>query len=90
MHLQKLLPARKMTVVFNWCKRDFMEMGQRYRDARSKCRNPMDTCFWCEYRFKDGDMMALAQPTEGLNKILCQTCADKLLDANVSTNQDDG
>ena len=80
MKLSKKIPVRKQTIYFNWCKRDFMTMTPKYRTIRAKMRNPMDTCFWCKYKMKDGDSMALAQPKKGTNKILCSTCADELLD----------
>jgi len=79
MKLSKKVSARKQTIYFNWCKKDFMEMTPRSRKIRAKARNPIDKCFWCKYKIKDGDSMALAQPTKGTNKILCSTCADELL-----------
>jgi len=78
MKLSRRIPARTKTVYFNWCKKDFLMMDQEYRDIRAKCGNPMDACFWCGHKFKDGEMMALAQPKKGRNKILCQDCAGQL------------
>jgi hypothetical protein len=78
MKLSKKIPAKIKTVKFLWCKKDFMLMSQKYRDIRSKLKNPMDTCFWCGYKFIDGDMMALAATVTQGNKTLCQSCAELL------------
>jgi len=77
--LSRTIPAHRKAIKFNWCKKDFMEMSPRYRRIRSTLRDPMDACFWCKHKFIDGEMMALAQPEKGTNKVLCQACADELL-----------
>jgi hypothetical protein len=74
LQLSKRIPARTKTVKFLWCKRDYSEMSQGFRDARSRSRNPMDKCWWCGHEFEDGEMMALARPEEANNVVLCQTC----------------
>jgi hypothetical protein len=79
MKLSRMLPARRHTVEFNWCKKDFVVMSQKFRDIRARSHNPMDSCFWCGHRFSDGETMALAQPKKGANKTLCQKCATDLL-----------
>ena len=79
MKLSKNIPARVKTVHYNWCKKDFMEMSQRFRDIRGRNKHPMDKCGWCRHAFVDGEMMALAQPTNGRNHVLCQKCAEELL-----------
>ena len=76
--LSRKIPSRTKTVVFIWCKKDFMPRDQKFRDIRSRSRNPMDTCFWCGHEFVDGEMMALAQPKKGKNKALCQSCAGNM------------
>lgn len=81
MYLSKIIPKRKKIIEFNWCKKDFMEMTDRYREIRNKMKRPNDSCFWCNYKFKNGDIMGLAQPKKGFNKILCQKCADKVLNS---------
>jgi len=78
--LSKKVQAHTKSITFNWCKKDFTEMSQQYRQIRAKCRNPMDTCFWCKHKFKDGEMMALAQPKKGANKVLCQACAEEAVE----------
>lgn len=83
MKLSRKIPARTETILFNWCKKDFLKMSQGYRNIRAKMSSKMDTCFWCKHRFKDGEMMALAQPKAGRNKVLCQKCAGKLLGEEV-------
>ena len=79
MQLSKRIPARMKTVGFRWCKRDYMKMSDGYRAARAGLRRPMDTCYWCGHPFADGEMMAVACPDKGANKVLCQGCADELL-----------
>lgn len=79
MQLSRMVPAHRYTVQFKWCKRDFSLMSPKFREIRAKCASPMDTCFWCKHSFADGEMMALAQPDKGGNKVLCQSCADLLL-----------
>jgi len=37
---------------------------------------PLDTCWWCKHKFKDGEMMGLAAVSGKLNKILCGSCID--------------
>ncbi|MBW2094185.1 MAG: hypothetical protein JRI80_04785 [Deltaproteobacteria bacterium] len=79
MKLSKYIPGRTKTIQFNWCKKDWMEMTQKYRDIRAKIKRPKDKCFWCGHAFLDGEMMALAQPKKGRNELLCPSCADELL-----------
>lgn len=79
MKLSKSIPARTKTVQFNWCKKDWMEINQRYRAGRANMRDPMNSCYWCGYKFRDGEMLALAQPLKAPNKVLCGKCADELL-----------
>lgn len=72
--------ARRRTIRFIWCARDFMEMCPIYREARKKyTKSSFDSCAWCNHVFRDGEMMSLAQPIKGKNKLLCRTCADELL-----------
>lgn len=73
--LSKHIPARCKTVRFRWIKCRFMEMSHVYREIRATTSKPMDTCWWCRHSFKDGEMMALAQPERGANVVLCQSCA---------------
>ena len=79
--LDRLVPAHIKRQEFLWCKLDFMPMSQEYRNIREKTKRPMDTCWWCKHKFVDGEMMALACPTKGVNRVLCQTCADQLLES---------
>jgi hypothetical protein len=78
MKLSRNVPAHKRTEKFTWCKKDFLVIDQRYRDIRAKMRKPMDSCYWCGHKFIDGEMMALACPIRGTNKVLCQPCAEEL------------
>ncbi len=74
--LSRMIPARRKTVEFLWIKRDFMEMSQHYRDVRKRMKRPMDFCWWCKYKFEDGDMMGLAAISGKGNKLLCGLCVD--------------
>jgi len=78
--LRRHQPARTKVQRFRWIKREFMEMSPRYREIRAKTRSKLDACFWCRHSFEDGEMMALASPEKGLNKVLCQNCAREALE----------
>ena len=77
--LSKRVPARTKTIEFNWCYRNFAEMSPQFREIRARMSNPLDACAWCSHKFQDGEMMTLAQPKTGTNKVLCQQCANDLL-----------
>jgi hypothetical protein len=77
--LTKRIPARTHTIKAFWCRKDFMEMSDTFRQIRKKCRTPMNTCHWCGHSFPNGEMMSLAAFEKGGNKVLCQCCADALL-----------
>lgn len=78
MKLSRRVPSQVKTVHFIWCKRDFMEMSDRYREIRSKAGRKLDSCHWCKHKFKNGEMMALAQIEESkANKLFCQSCIDE-------------
>lgn len=79
MELNKIVPARRLTLRCRWCKHDWMPMSARYREIRAKHKSPMDACKWCTHKFADGEMMALAQPETGTNIVLCQTCAAEMI-----------
>lgn len=82
MKISKRVPARTVTFEASCCKLQFMEMNPRFREIRAKSRNKFDNCFWCKHKFADGEMMAMAISNSG-NKVLCQTCGQKLLDSRV-------
>jgi len=82
--LSREIPKHQHAEYFNWCKKDFMVMTQKFRDIRSRSRNPMDTCHWCGHHFVNGEMMALTQPKKGRNRVLCQDCATQLIDSNAT------
>ena len=48
MSLSKVIPARKVTFVPTWIKKEFLVMDQQYREIRSRMRDPMDKCHWCK------------------------------------------
>ena len=84
--LSRIVPAHQKTVVYDWCKRDFMEMSPKWRAARTRLRGKedMNACTWCLHKFIDGEMMALAHPLNSCNKLLCQTCVDQLIPVELS------
>ena len=54
-------------------------MSQLFRDVRKDLKLTKDDhCYWCNYKFIDGDIIALACPKESYNKVLCQKCANEL------------
>jgi uncharacterized CHY-type Zn-finger protein len=79
MRLMKVVPARTVTVTFTWCRKDHLEMTERYRYIRSGYKQKLDKCYWCNHKFVDGEMMAIAHAENIGNKVLCGTCADKVL-----------
>ena len=79
MKLSKIIPERRKTIEFNWCKKDWMEMNQTFRNVRSSHRNKHDRCWWCGGKFVDGEMMSLAQQKKGKNVSLCGGCADCII-----------
>ena len=78
LELSKRIPARTETVKFEWCRKNFTVMDQKYRAIRGEMQNPMDACFWCKYKFEDGDMLALAQIKGRRNVVLCQACVSEM------------
>lgn len=77
MKLSRSVPSHNKVLSIEHLKRDFMPMSDSYREIRSRFRNPMTSCFWCGYKFVNGDMMALAF-CRGGNKVLCQSCCEKV------------
>ena len=83
MQLSKRIPAHNKTEKFLWCTKAWMLWG-----AFSKARKGMGLpytkqCYWCHHKFVPGDMMALAAPTKGENRLLCHACATELLKSNL-------
>jgi hypothetical protein len=77
--LTKEVPARTETIVFLWVQRHVFKMDADFREIRSKHRNPLDTCFWCKYKFQDGDMMSLGGIAKRGNKMLCDDCYQEVI-----------
>lgn len=73
--LSKVVPRHTRTETFRWIKRDFMQFGA-FKAARQRMGLGInDKCWWCKKPFEDADIMALAQPLKGANRVLCQPCA---------------
>ena len=75
--IAKHIPARTEKIEITGGKKDFMQMSQRFRDIRSKSKNPMDKCWFCKHPFQDGEMMGLIMIKGKTNKVICQTCWDQ-------------
>lgn len=76
--LSRIVPAHRITERFNWVQRNFHKFGS-FKAARERMNLPVqDGCWWCKTLFADDDMMALAQPEKGTNRLLCQTCVDEM------------
>lgn len=74
--LERVVPRHKQSVVFRWIKRDWMIFGA-FKAARERMGlGVYGHCFWCKQPFAEIDMMALAQPEKGANRVLCQVCAN--------------
>ena len=90
MKLSKRIPARTKTIKFLWCNREVMLYG-KYRKSRERMKLRIDkSCEWCNYKFNDDDMLALACPETGTNMILCQKCAEELMASEKSPTTEDG
>lgn len=67
-----------VTLTALWCNHEFLPMTPEFRRQRRGLVDPMDKCYCCERKFKDGEMMALARIVgQGGNKIFCQGCASE-------------
>lgn len=81
MQLTKTVPKHTVTQNFLWCKKDWITNDPTFRSIRSGAKNKMDNCFWCKYKFKNGEWMSLAARDKGSNVVLCATCANILLES---------
>ena len=81
MKLTKKMPARRKTVRYRWCKKDAFTMDEKFRAIRSRFKNQMHTCSWCDHEFINGEMMSLACPEKGKNQMFCSECANELLES---------
>ena len=79
MKLTRHIPARTETLNVLWCRRDFLTMSQSYRAVRERMANPMDTCYLCHHKLADGETISIACIEGKGNKVLCVSCADKVL-----------
>jgi hypothetical protein len=75
--LSKRIPARTKTVKFTWVKRDFMPWS-----TFSKTRQTPNSCWWCHHSFEGDEMLALAGRFRKTNVLICQSCADRALEAD--------
>jgi len=70
-----------VTTVFEpaWCKVDFSEYGQAWRDIRPD-KSPL-ACFRCDREFEDGDTVGLVGMHRKIcNQTACRDCAEAIRD----------
>lgn len=81
MKIEKYIPARTIIYKIDWCQRDFTVYNKRFREIREKLKHKMNCCFLCDVDFKDNEIISLACFIDGArgNKVLCISCADKIL-----------
>ena len=72
------IPARTETLTVLWCSPKFSTFDQSWRAVRAQMSNPLDTCYWCERKFNDGEIIGIASFKGKGNKVLCTGCADKI------------
>ncbi len=70
------IPARTKEYRVTWMKREFLRMTPRYLEIRATIGGGLDTCFSCDLKIPQGEMMALAGFENHGNEVLCQMCAD--------------
>jgi hypothetical protein len=71
--LSKVIPARRKTLKFKWLNKEFTKFTESFRNIR-----PKDTCcYWCKGTFQEGDILGLACPEKGRNRLLCQKCCEE-------------
>ena len=75
LELSKIIPEHTETVLFTWIVLDHQEMSPLYRKARRGLKSPMDSCFWCNHSFIDGEMISLGGRYGKENVVLCRNCA---------------
>jgi len=76
--LSREIPKHKKTVKIRQAKRDGFVMSKRFRQIRAGSQNSLDACFWCGYKFENGETMGLAIMEKGRNKVICDTCFDAM------------
>ena len=81
MKLQKRIPEHTRTAKFTGCRKDFLVYNQAFIKIRSGFSQKLNKCFWCSHEFQIGESIALAIPTKGSNKVLCNMCANELLNS---------
>lgn len=84
MQLTKNIPSREKAVKFLWCKTDWMKCSFYVNTRKSLKEKTAPKCYWCNHKFDPDEMMSLAQPEKGKNRLLCRKCADEV------TNQQRG
>ncbi|HEX2600082.1 MAG TPA: hypothetical protein VHL05_14985 [Terriglobales bacterium] len=75
--LSREVPRRTETVRFNWVQKTFQQFGVFAAARKRMGLREYTHCYWCRRAFVDDDMLALAQPEKGANRLLCQACAEQ-------------
>jgi hypothetical protein len=77
--LKKTVPKHTHIEKFNWCRKDWLPYSSDFKRIRDKMSRKLDKCHWCKKRFELDEMISLAQPQKGPNRVLCSNCADTMV-----------
>lgn len=75
LQLSRIVPEHVEVFTFLEIGIDWATMTLEWRAMRSTMDDPLDSCFWCEHKFEDGEKMSLGISSAG-NKMLCRKCVD--------------
>lgn len=84
MKLTKQIPARAAytkNLEIKWIRKNWMQYSN-FREYNKKYRseNYKNKCEWCNRKFELNDIMAFVSPLKSKNMLICQQCADKIVD----------
>lgn len=87
MKLTRRIPAKTITVRFEWAYKNFSQCTDKYIEIRNSLpprrKGTQTSCDWCRRKFERNEWFALASPLpkqEGpkRNWALCHDCADNI------------
>jgi hypothetical protein len=77
MKLTKYIPAKVKIFEFHTCSK-FMTFNT-YLNARNNMKmKTKKSCWGCNHKFNNNEMLYLAFPKRGVNKLICNNCAKEL------------
>ncbi len=62
--------------------KNFSVFSEEYIKIRSNLSYKGNTCFICDKKFSHGESICLISLLETSNKVICNTCADYILDGS--------